>query len=303
MQILLAALLASFQLSGVPLNLTVPETELPYSSSTVCTLACGGLTDVYGVRVFSLGGTLYQHPVGQAQLALNLLNSYRLNGSAVYLRRAVANAQRLVDTRVEEAGAWFYPYPFDFAVYGDASLLLQAPWFSGLAQSQALSVFVRLFGVTGDPRWKAAADATFASLLVEPTADRPWVTWVDAAGFLWLEEYPRWPVERSERVLNGSIFAAFGVYDYLRLTGDPVAASLVDGQVTTVAHYFDEWRVPGHPASYSLTHPVQNTHYHSTVVAEFRCLAKLTGRQIERSFAWQLYQDYPTARRVLCGTI
>jgi D-glucuronyl C5-epimerase C-terminus len=291
----------AFNALGITASLTVSADQLSYTNDTVCTLACGGLTDVYGVRIVVINGVTYQHPTEQAQLALNLLNSYRLNHDPRYLARAILNAQRLVDDRIPSGAAWFFPYGFDFAVYGDAALTLHAPWYSALAQAQALSAFVRLSNLTGDPAWRAAADATFASLLVVPSTDQPWVSWIDGDGYLWMEEYPRLPVDVSERVLNGTIFAIFGIYDYLRLTNDPDAAALFDGEVATVEHYFPQWRVAGHPAYYSLGHLIQNAHYHPVVVAEFRCLAKLTGRHEESSMAYWLYQDYPTTRFQLCG--
>lgn len=290
-----------FNTSSITANLALDPSLLSYNTPTVCTLACGNLVDATGVYIFSLNGHLYQHPVGQAQLALSLLNSYRLNHSPIYLRRALANAQRLVDDKVVSNGAWFYPYTFDFAVYGDTSLNLTAPWYSGLAQTQALSVFVRLFNLTHDPKWRAAAQATFTSLLAPPSASSPWVTFVDTSNYLWIEEYPRFPTPNSERVLNGTIFAIFGIYDYLRLTGDLQAAAFFDGLVTTIEHYFSSWRFPSHPAYYSLMHKNPNAHYHPIVVAEFRCLAKLTLRHAESYFAYVLYSDYPTTRRLLCG--
>lgn len=302
-QLTATAGVAPFNTLGVVADVALNSAQLPYTYPTTCTLACGGPTDVYGVRVFVLNGITYQHPVGQAQLALALLRTYRLNHDVRYLTRAIRNAQRLVDVRVEAAGAWFYPYGFNFAVYGDTARMLRAPWFSALAQAQALSAFTRLFNVTGDPAWMVAADATFASLIAEPVVDQPWVSWVDANGYLWLEEYPRWPVQDSERVLNGTIFAAFGLYDYMRLTGNLTAAQMFDATVTTVEHYFASWRAAGGPAYYSLAHKRPNIHYHPVVVAELRCLAKLTRRAVESSMAWQLYQDYPATRYLLCGTV
>ena len=122
---------------------------------------------------------IWEHPVAQIQYGLINLNSYRLTKNRAYLDIAVANAQRNIDRKVESAGAWYYPYDFDFAVHGDTTETLKAPWYSAMAQGQALSLFVRLYEYTKDEKWKAAADATFASLRQAPEGTAPFASRVD----------------------------------------------------------------------------------------------------------------------------
>ena len=49
---------------------------------------------------------------------------------------------------------------------------------------------------------------------------------------LWLEEYPDTP---SSHVLNGAMFALFGVYDLVRVTGDADAADVLSQAARTLA--------------------------------------------------------------------
>ena len=77
--------------------------------------------DANGVRKFVSGGVVYDHPQGQAALALSMLDGYRLTKDKRYLAVALANANRLlsykvVDTSVIDDGAWFFPYRFSFAL-------------------------------------------------------------------------------------------------------------------------------------------------------------------------------------------
>ena len=298
-----AATFATSSINSQPLA----DGFLPYQQTTPIPLAGYGLMDIHGVRMVSLYGHLYDHPAAQAQYALRNLDAYRITHTYRYLARARSNASRLITNRVVSAeGAWFFPYRFNFACcQGDTTMPLRAPWYSALAQGQALSAFVRLFQVTGSPAWLVAADATFASFLVATSADQPWVSWVDADGHLWLEEYPRWPVETSERVLNGQIFAAFGVYDYLQLlrnpqvrqqflTGRPAQVSRIfDGAVTTAEQTFPRFRQPGAPALYSLEHGISAPSYQSVVIAQYYCLENLTARIVDDEIALTLYSDYP----------
>jgi hypothetical protein len=283
--------LAAYHVSGI-VQRALPVGQRPYENAPLVR----GITDSTGVRMFRLAGdaTVYNHPVGQAQLSMAYLDQYRLTGRADYLRLAKANAQRLIDRRVESRGGWYFAYDFDFAVHGDTSQTLRAPWYSGMAQGMALSAFTRLYQATNDPAWKAAADATYASLDNGPVEGEPFGSWVSSTGDLWLEEYPRWPVETSERVLNGHIFAAFGVYDYAQLTGSADAMRLYDGALTTVTRYLmSEYRTPRWASKYSLRHRLPTTSYHQTHVMQMLYLQHQTGNPIYTRWANVLRSDFP----------
>jgi len=283
--------LEAYNLSGV-VQRAVLDGDRPYENAPIVR----GITDSTGVRMYLLPGdpTLYDHPVGQAQMSLAYLDNYRLTGLPAYLRLAKANAQRLVDRRVESRGGWFFPYDFDFAVYGDTTQTLTAPWYSGMAQGVALSAFTRLFQETGDPAWKTAADATYASLDTAPVEGEPFGSWVSSTGDLWLELYPRWPVETSERVLNGQMFAAFGVYDYAQLTGSADAMRLYDGALTTMTNYLmSQFRTPRWASLYSLGHRLPTTSYHQAVVKGLLYLQHETGNPLYARWANTLRNDFP----------
>ena len=283
--------LATYLVSGT-VQRALPVGERPYDNYPLVR----GIADSSGVRMFLIAGdpTQYNHPVGQASLAMAYLDHYRLTRSSTYLRRAVANAQRLVDRRVESRGGWYFPYDFDFAVHGDTSQAMTAPWYSGMAQGMALSAFTRLYQATKNPAWLAAADATYASLDTGPVQGEPFGSWVSSTGDLWLELYPRWPVETSERVLNGHIYAAFGIYDYAQLTGSADAIRLYDGALATVTRYLiSEFRTPRWASLYSLGHRLPTTTYHQKLVMQLLYLQHQTGNPLFASWANTLRYDFP----------
>jgi uncharacterized protein YyaL (SSP411 family) len=146
---------------------------LPYNSNYVRPFNEPVPRDAYGVRMYSIDGKLFDHPVAQASDGLDALNSYRLSEDRRYLDRALADADRLVNRKVVSDGAWYYPYPFDFALHGNLDDMMVAPWFSGMAQGEALSLFVRLHQTTGAAEWRTAADATFASFSTPQSATGP----------------------------------------------------------------------------------------------------------------------------------
>lgn len=259
---------------------TVPVGKRSYEDRPITHRNGFGTRDASGVRMFSWPGedTLYNHPVGQSQYVILNLNSYRLTGEQVYLDMARVNAQRLIDTRVESAGGWYYPYDFDFAVHGDTTQTLIAPWYSAMGQGQALSAFTRMYETTGEPKWKEAADRTFISLLQAPNGDAPFSSRVDAQGRLWLEEYPRYPVENSEMVLNGHIFALFGLHDYWQMSGRTqlVADIILGGLKTVELTALNGFRRPSWASVYSLWHAYPSFTYHHIHTDQFTDLWTMT---------------------------
>lgn len=257
-----------------------------------------------GVPLRYINGKAYDHPSNQAVWGLQQLESYRLTKDGFFLNRARAAAQHLMETSVSSRGALWFPYPFDFGMAGDPSVLLRAPWYSAMAQGGVLSLFIRLWAVTGEQPWRAAAEQTLTSLCLEPLAGQPWVSHVDSSGYLWLEEYPREPVERSERVLNGSIFAIYGLHDYWRLVPDSaesaaartLAAQFFDGGVTTVKAYATTaFRAPAWISRYSLLHVIRNPHYHQVHIQQLLDLQYITGRAGFAQAADLFRGDYPSA--------
>ncbi|GAA4703768.1 D-glucuronyl C5-epimerase family protein [Phytohabitans rumicis] len=291
-----AAPVTGFRTTGFTLR-DVPAALLPYANEKITPRVDPGVHDATGVRMFVVNGQLYNHPVAQAQYGLINMNAYRLTKDRFYLDRAGLQAQRLIDTRVESAGAWWYPYDFDFAVHGDTAHLLTAPWYSDMAQGQALSLYVMLFEATGASAWKAAADATFLSLSLDVDPAQPWGSWVDSSGNLWLEEYPRLPAANSERVLNGHLFAAFGLFDYHRITAAPRAAELYDGALTTVLNTLPTgFRRPNWASLYSLFHRIPSRNYHQVHISELLAVQRQTWDLRFARFAETLRADYPAPR-------
>ncbi|MDZ4232634.1 MAG: D-glucuronyl C5-epimerase family protein, partial [Dietzia sp.] len=220
------------------------------------------------------------------------LNSYRINQNPAYLERVERHAVRLMENSVEVGDASFLPYPFDFAIHGRE--MLPAPWYSGMAQGQALSAFTRLYNVTGNETYKDFADRLFASLTQHKNADDPnipWVTQVDTDGYLWFEEYAKG--DYADYTYNGHMYAVIGLYEYYLAFENPIALDLYQGGMTTIRHYADEIRNPGDISSYCLRHPdVKSASYHEVHIREFRLFARMTGDTTFTYLADLFRQDY-----------
>ncbi len=278
--------------------------DLPYQATV--SLPDTAPHDASGVRMHVVNGRKYDHPVAQAQYGLALLTTYQGNGQREYLKLAIKQARRLLLRRTAVGGAWFYPYRFDFAMHDDPKLLLRAPWYSGMAQGQALSLFARLAAQTGDAQWRQAAAATFDSLLVPPTDTAPWVTHVGSAGYVWIDEYPERPAPRSDLTFNGHLFGVIGLYDYVRTmpAADPrrpSALRLLDGAETTSRQYAPAIRNPGYVSKYCLQDGTLTATYHALHIEQLAQLYSFTHDPVFAKYADDFRRDYPAPE--VSGTI
>ncbi|WP_229891882.1 D-glucuronyl C5-epimerase family protein, partial [Streptomyces lavendofoliae] len=255
------------------------------------------------------GSVAYDHPVGQAQFALGCLASYRTETDParrdVFLTRARAQADRLIGQHVEARGGWWYRYPFDYANPAHPGVDYEAPWYSGMAQGEALSLFVQLTQIDAVPaadrdRYLAAADATFASLQALDDG-YPWAVNIDSAGYLWIQEYPGSAPGSGDYTYNGMIFAMFGLYDYATLTGSQPAAELYDACATTIARYFPLLRNTRWHSYYCQTHRVPAPTYHQHHINLVRQIHWQTGSPDYADMTDRLVDDYPAPG--VAGTI
>lgn len=238
------------------------------------------------------------HPVGMAMFGLNSYESYRFTGEPEFLRRAEANAAALLDGATEIDGALWFGYRFDHSLRDDDNMTLRAPWYSGMAQGQVLSLVSRLYHETGDEEWREAADAILASYAVNSPRTGPWFAQA-LDGNLWLEEYPDTTgAVPDTQVINGHIYSAWGLYDYYTLiAADPEVLELFDAAATTMLATFDDYRVPGGISYYCASRYCsdvgwQPENYHRGVAAQLDMLAEMTGDSAFADRADVLRRDY-----------
>ncbi|WP_309065061.1 cell wall-binding repeat-containing protein [Microbacterium sp.] len=293
---------APWKTSGLDFSSTV---DAPYSDHAPVNVhdAAQNL-DSTGLRILNMGpnGSRVDHPVAYAQYGISALLEYQSTGDQIWLERAIRHAERLEQIHTERDSAWYFPYLFDWTYTGKT---LHAPWWSAMAQGEALSLFVRLYEETGDERWKAGAGHTWLSLKQPRSSSEPWATMTDQ-GLLVFEEYAG--DLPPLRVLNGHLFALFGVYDYWRLTGDPEAIAYLDGAATTVLEVMPKIRVPGGVSYYCWQDDCrqrvwQNPTYHVIHSWQLDTLARLTGDRRFTDWATILRQDWtPTESRTFMAS-
>jgi glycosyltransferase involved in cell wall biosynthesis len=226
-------------------------------------------------------------PAGLAQLALGWWER-SLNGEDRALEEFDNAYELLLRRSVAQDDALLWPYDMAVPKYG-----LRPPWFSAMAQGQIASVFVR-----AAPRHDGAADAALRALRPLLARTEPFVVASHAGPVL--EEAPTKP---SSRVLNGWIYALWGVRDVAVGLGSREAAALfeesLEALMATLGEYDTGWW-----SRYSLWaggRDLAKPFYHRIHVAQLEALHLLTGAAAFETVAtrWREYDTRAAATRAV----
>lgn len=138
-------------------------------------------------------------------------NAYFLDKEITTLEEVLNEAIALATQRAGGI-AWEYMFQFDGGL---------PPWTSGLSQGTALQVFSRAWSVTHEQIYLTAAQQALGIFEQPPPVG---VRVATPAGAHYLE-YTYAP---SERILNGFIQSLVGLYEYTKLTKDPLGQQLFE---------------------------------------------------------------------------
>jgi heparosan-N-sulfate-glucuronate 5-epimerase len=231
---------------------------------------------------------LQYNPIAIAQYGLGNYNLWARDRTEQRRRNLLAASNWLVANLEQNAhGVRVWNHHFDWE-YRDT---LKAPWYSGLAQGQGISLLVRAHSATGASSYKDAAQQAFESLL--RSVDEGGVLFTDSTGSVWIEEYL---VSPPTHILNGVIWAVWGVYDYVLATADPAARQLFDQVVQTLANNLERydlgfWSL--YEQSGTRLKMVASPFYHRLHIVQLRIMHQLTGRDVFLQFAerWAKYAE------------
>jgi hypothetical protein len=249
-----------------------------------------GPFDAAGIPMLNYHGVigLQYNPIAIAQYGLGNYNLFLAGQDAERRRKFLLSADWLVENLQPNAfGLSVWNHNFDFE-YRDT---LRSPWYSGLAQGQGISLLVRAARHTGDSRYMVAAGEAFESL-TRPVKSGG-VLYLGEPPDVWIEEYL---VDPPTHILNGMIWAGWGVYDYSLATGDERARLLFEQVLDTLERNLSRydtgfWSL--YEQSGTRWRMIASPFYHSLHVMQLRVLYRLSGRQVFQDYAdrWAAYRE------------
>jgi hypothetical protein len=261
-----------------------PE-ALPWTDDAPLSLPARKPRDEQGVPMIIVDGQRYYRPGALAINGMKRLDAFRDDGDPRQLQQALLQAERLRELALHRRGADWLPFWYDYPEAGQ-----RAPWFNAMVQGLALSFYVRLGRVTGDPVHLVAARGVFRSFQRQDRDRTPWVAYVDGAGHLWLEHYPR---RRPDHVLNAHLFALFGIYEYWQVTRSVAVRSVLRDAIRTMQQNAGRYRRPGGLSRYDLVNGTTSPKYHAVHIWQLGLLADISGDRSFARLARQLADDHP----------
>jgi hypothetical protein len=254
-----------------------------------------GHYDENGIPMLDYHGSvgLQHNPIAIAQYGLGNYNLYCRTKEEERKSKFLNSANWLVKNLEETAqGTKVWNHHFDWE-YRDK---LRAPWYSALAQGQGMSLLVRAHQETEKDAYLSVARDAYRTL--KRDIKEGGVTYTDPNGFLWFEEAI---VDPPTHILNGFIWAAWGVYDYFLYTGDLEAKGLFDQAAKTLQnnlHRFDARFWSLYELSGTRMKMLASPFYHNLHIVQLQVMEKLTKKAVFGDFAdrWEAYRKSTVKR-------
>jgi heparosan-N-sulfate-glucuronate 5-epimerase len=242
-----------------------------------------GVCDESGLPMITLNGRTDRHPVMICLWALGHIERYRSEATPERRELIESTCRWLIESQQPD-GSWRMPFPVR-----SFGLPLGAP--SAMIQGLAISVLIRGFVLFDDDRCLARAVDAMKPFHV-PVSRGGVRTSEDDRPFY--EEYPCLP---PRHVLNGFLFAMWGLYDLVRLYQDEQAYSLwTDGLHTVV-----DWLPRFDTGYWSLYHigagaPNPSTpHYHRLHIEQLKVMTAITEHPVFDKYRHR-WEDYLSHR-------
>lgn len=266
-----------------------PKNPLPYYLDFSARADYPGPVDANGVPMYPRHGQATYLPAAIAltalgQLSHSLKNSRAVGGQQTFLK--------LTDWFVESqdaSGLWLNT--IIERQYG-----LTEPWPSAMSQGLAISCLVRAGLLTNDTRY--IQSATKALIPFGKQVDCGGVVRILPPHFggkqdMELTFYEEYPSRIGYHVLNGFIYALFGLYDLWRVVDNAQAKERFESGLFTlkqILHRFDT----GYWSKYHISDKLENpatVPYHRLHIQQLFALHRITGDSIFEEFAirWEGY--------------
>jgi hypothetical protein len=170
---------------------------------------------------------------------------------------------------------WEYYFPFDGG---------RPPWMSGMAQATAVEALARSTKLFDDPSYVQLAGLMLGAFDQKP----PIGVREDADGGA---HYLLYSFARGYHVLNGFLQTLIGLYDYIKITGDPNAQALFDAGNTAALREIPRYDT-GKWAYYALPSKEQSSYGYMSLVTGFLdglCQRTGTGEYCHTAKRWHGY--------------
>lgn len=249
-----------------------------------------GPFDKKGVLMLNYFGDtgIQYNPDAIAQYALGHFEKYLGNGDndhkEIFLRQADWFVNNL---RERNKGVGVWEYNFDFEYFKR----VKKPWYTSLGQGHGISVLVRAYLLTEKAIYLNIAKKAFLAFRYPIDVDGG-VKYIDKDGYVWFEEAI---IKPCTHILNGFIWALWGLYDYYLATKNTEAKELFDQGIRTLEcnlYKYDNRFWSKYDLAKTILPGIASWYYHSLHIIQLRVLYLLTDKEIFKRYAyeWERYK-------------
>jgi heparosan-N-sulfate-glucuronate 5-epimerase len=247
--------------------------------------------------VLLIGPSRWYHPILISQYALHRFSIWHSTGDARARDDFLAQAAWLRDRQSADGVPGLYRFEFPWVKYGAG-----VGWCSAMAQGEAISVLLRADSIAPEQGFGEAA--VLASL--------PFYTDIGSGGVVWRDGrdcfFEEIANEHAPHVLNGCVFALWGLWELWKRTRDEAAGRLVDGCVATLQRwlpFYDTgwWTLYSLMRSATGTPHVATLKYHQFHIAQMRVLGAMfdASQFAQAAERWTAYVERPKSRMRVIG--
>ncbi len=246
-----------------------------------------GPKDENGIPLLDYHGKIGRqyNPIAIAQYGLGHYNLC-YEGNTESCHKFVKVSDFMVKTlEKNEKGLYVWFHHFDWDYRGK----VKSPWYSGLAQGNGVSLLVRAYHETGEKKYLIALERAAESLMSPINSGG--CTYRDRKGYRWIEEIIKNP---PTHILNGFMWAVFGVYDLYLFTQSPFYKREFDSYIKTLRdnlYLFDAriWSFYDATSDRMLASPF----YHRLHLVQLDILYRMTHEPVFRHFRdkWYAYTE------------
>ena len=243
-----------------------------YNNMTEKVTKMPGLLHDDRLPVLTIGGESVEMPVSIFQYGLGSYDLYLQTREDTYLKK-FNQAVNWCLIHQDKEGRWnnfFYIYPDH--PYG------------AMAQGEGASLLIRAFIQTGEDKYLHAAKRAI-DFMLKPIEEGGTTEY--SGGHVVFLEYTHCPV-----VMNGGVFAWWGVYDFVAVTNDTGKyKKILDQSCTDIVLSLPRFR-NSFWSKYDLAGKIASPFYHNLHIAQMQAMFILTGNEVFHEYAlkWERQQ-------------
>ena len=214
-------------------------------------------------KSYTVSGEQVYFSIGIFQYGLGAYDLYLLSGDEKMKARMLLCASWALENQ-RENGAWDT----------FANLYPERPY-SAMAQGEGVSLLVRAYLESGEQKYLESARRAVYFMLVP--IEEGGVSIHDGKDLIF-KEYTERPV-----VLNGWIFALWGLFDYVKATGDKTIAAAYEGSLATLKRHIPHYDL-GYWTRYDASQRIAAPAYHKLHMDQLAVLYDLTEHEIFKTY-------------------